>query len=184
MDGYAVYAEDGACELDIVTAVTAGSSVSAIKLLRGQAVYITTGSPVPEGANAVVKIENTAMDMAQKKVKILEAVKVGTFIRQIGCDVSEGEVILKSGDIIRPAEIGMLATFGYSTVNVIRKPKIAVLSTGNELVDLLDHNILNSEKASSCIYDSNRPMLLAAIKDIGADAVDFGVVYDFNVLFV
>jgi gephyrin len=143
--------------------------------------YITTGSMVPEGANAVVKIEDTtAVDIAndsqmkEKKVRIDVVVPVGSNIRQIGSDIQAGEVILQKGSVIAPAEIGLLATVGVMSVPCYRKPVVGVMSTGSELVNPWE------TPTGSQIRDSNRATLLAAFQqDLGnAHCIDLGIVKD------
>ena len=157
------------------------AGVNATQLGIGYVAYITTGAMVPEGANAVVKIEDTtAVDAAtdaqqqEKSVKIDVVVPVGSNIRQIGSDIQSGEVILKKGSVIAPAEIGLLATVGVMTVPCYIKPIVGVMSTGSELVHPWE------VPTGSQIRDSNRATLLAAFQqDLGsAYCVDLGIVGD------
>lgn len=105
-------------------------------LLEGKISYITTGAMVPEGANAVVKVEDTVkLTDNQNAVQINIPAQCGDHIREIGSDIRKGEVVLDVGQIVGPAEIGLLATIGYSTVECFKKPIIGVLSTGSELIN-------------------------------------------------
>jgi len=119
MDGYAVSAPLEPGNYDIIDRIHAGDKSDVI-LDRGQVVYITTGAMLPQGANAVVRIEDTQMisnDTNEKKtVSIKVKIEPGNFVRQIGSDIAKGEVILNSGQIIRAAEIGLLATAGVTKV--------------------------------------------------------------------
>jgi len=148
MDGYAVQDEDthDACEsspkvLAVIGEVAAGSMPSK-EVKSGTAIRIMTGAPLPEGANAVVQFENTD-EVARKasgdnssQIGILRQVGKGLNVRRRGEDIAEGTLILRSGTIIRPAEIGILASLGHSKAKVIRRPVISVLATGDELVDV------------------------------------------------
>jgi molybdopterin biosynthesis enzyme len=129
MDGYAVRSEDGRFEAIVTGEATAGRASMPLQthpLQRGEAIYITTGAPVPEGADAVVPVEWTeAVDAAgPPRVRILQGVDPGTNIRPIGSDVALGEVMMRAGQVIGPAEIGLLAGAGHDTVNVREKPNV------------------------------------------------------------
>ena len=118
MDGYAVSAPLEPGNYDIIDRIHAGDKSDAI-LEKGQVVYITTGAKLPQGANAVVRIEDTQItpndDTNEKKtVSIKVKIEPGNFVRQIGSDIAKGEVILNSGQIIKAAEIGLLATAGVT----------------------------------------------------------------------
>ncbi|KAG6557815.1 hypothetical protein Mapa_000582 [Marchantia paleacea] len=136
--------------------------------------------PVPSGADAVVMIENTSPvdddfeETGIRKVDILEGVAKGQDIRPVGSDIAEGDVVLIAGDKMGPAEIGLLATMGFSTVKVYRRPKVAVLSTGDELVDPVE----GAKLGRGQIRDSNRAMLLAALVQHGCEVVDLGISHD------
>ena len=109
----------------------------------GTAIRIMTGAPMPEGADAVVRFEETRLEAGEPRavhgplggqVEILAAVKVGDNVRRAGEDVTKGAVVLLAGALIRPQEIGMLAALGRARVRVHRKPRVAILATGDELV--------------------------------------------------
>lgn len=124
-----------------------------------------------------MQVENTRLlDEKQNQnemVKILKPSTPGLFIRPIGCDIAKGEKILEKGEKLGPSEIGLLASCGCSTVSVFESPIIGVLSTGNELVDPKEN-----ELPKGCIRDSNRSMLLSAIKNNGMTGVDLGIAQD------
>ncbi len=134
MDGYAVRGEDvadGPTELRIVGEAAAGH-VSDVILEPGQAVRIMTGAPVPKGADTVVRFEDTRTDGL--RVDILGAYTPGKNVRQAGEDVRASEVVLQPGRVLRPQAIGMLAAVGRTSVKVGRKPRVAILATGDEIV--------------------------------------------------
>lgn len=181
VDGYAVKAEDGLGSYPVVTSSTAGKN-EVIKLQRGQIARITTGGMLPDGADAVVMVEDTELVEAsedgkqEKIVKIHAKLQVGENIREIGCDTPVGYTIAQKGDLISPVggEIGVLSSVGVKQLSVFRKPRVGVLSTGNEVVDHMDTSKLQTGQ----IRDSNRPTLLAAIKAAGYEAIDLGIVGD------
>eukprot|EP00808_Paulinella_micropora_P016417 g17123.t1 len=171
MDGYAVRAVDGPGVFPVQSQVTAGDSPNH-SLLPGHVAYITTGAAVPEGADAVVKVEDTEVATSTEgaeKVKILHGASPGEFIRPIGSDIKEGEVVLSSGQEIGPAELGLLAANGIVSVQVFPKPVVGVMSTGDELAEP------DAPLKPGHIRDSNRCMLLAAVEEAGGKAVDLGI---------
>jgi len=135
---------------------------------------------VPDGADAIVMVENTELLERNGKsfIRILEVVKPGADIRSIGSDIQSNQIILKKGQRIGSSEVGLLATVGCSKVSVIRAPKVAILSTGDELEDPLTNNPLPVGK----IRDSNRPMLVAAIAEslpaLANEIIDLGIAKD------
>eukprot|EP01121_Diplochlamys_sp_Union-15-3_P022626 TRINITY_DN9702_c0_g1_i1.p1 TRINITY_DN9702_c0_g1~~TRINITY_DN9702_c0_g1_i1.p1 ORF type:complete len:422 (-),score=69.27 TRINITY_DN9702_c0_g1_i1:113-1378(-) len=176
-DGYAVIAEDGEGEFPVVAEITAGV-VSDFTLQPKTVCRITTGSPVPNGADAVVMVEDTVLldrkSDGTGKVKILKAVTKGRDIRPIGSDITVGAVVLAKGEIIGPAEIGLLATVGVTSVPVYSIPKVAILSTGDELVE--PEQIPGPGK----IRDSNRSMLISLVNSLGLGikVLDLGIARD------
>ncbi|KAG2505206.1 hypothetical protein JM16_009049 [Phytophthora kernoviae] len=179
MDGYAVVAEDGVGTFPVVERIAAGSMpLSTLKL--GQVSYITTGSPVPDGADAVVKIEDTSAvegsggSAIEEAVNILKGVKVGQNIRPIGSDIRPGEVLVDTHELVTSAEIGLLAMAGITEVMAHRRPVVGVLSTGSELVEGFQGATMTPGK----IRDSNRPMLLSLLAGWGAKTVNLGVCSD------
>ena len=137
MDGYAVRGgdvkdvKDGSTELRVVGEAAAGH-VSDVTVGPGQALRIMTGAPVPKGADTVVRFEDTRVTGLQ--VEILKAYTPGKNVRQAGEDVRAGEVVLQPGRVLRPQAIGMLAAVGRTSVEVGRKPRVAILATGDEIV--------------------------------------------------
>lgn len=177
MDGYAVIAEDsfGAeednlIELELVEIIQAGD-VPQKKLTQGQCSYVATGGAIPENADAVLMVEYT--EKRGNQVLISNAVSPGTHVIAVGHDVKEGDIIVKKDTIINLATIGILASCGIKKVPVYIKPKVSLISTGNELVtqDVRDLEI-------GKIYDVNSFVLRKAIENIGVQVNFLGIVGD------
>lgn len=163
MDGYAVRSRDVAAAdrapvtLEIAGQIAAGSE--AIRPLEtGEAMQINTGAPIPSGADAVVRVEETELAASGKSVVIRAAVGPGKFVTPRGEYVSAGRTVLTAGTIMTPLEIGVAATCGASMVSVFRRPRVAVLVTGDELVDA------DTTPVGPQIRDSNRYILESLIK--------------------
>jgi molybdopterin molybdotransferase len=130
-----------------------------------------TGAPMPDGADAVVMVERTAAK-GDDEVDIGEAVVAGTNVRDVGGDIQPGDVVVRAGSVLTPARVGVLAEIGSTSVQVYRRPRVGVLSTGDELV------AGGGSLAAGQIRDSNRPALLALVRTSGFEAVDLGLVPD------
>lgn len=184
MDGYAVRAADvrgvaahAPAALAVIGDVPAGVIPSAI-VLSGTAVRIMTGAQVPDGADAVVPVEAT--DDARSPtggplpaiVQIREPVLAGANIRAVGEDVRLGEEVLPRGTLLRPYDIGVLAAFGINRVAVVRRPRVAILGTGDELVDI------DQVPAAGQIRDTNGVTLTALALKYGAEPIRLGVARD------
>lgn len=162
---------------NIGDSLAGGDSGALRPLLPGQVAYITTGAPVPEGADAVVPIEDTRpADGGRVEILSTAVIQEGIWIRPIGCDISAGSLVLRAGTLIGPTEIGLLATLGVGTVRVIRKPRVGVLSTGDEVLDLSAPS--PSQRESGKIFDSNRPVLLSLLRRSGFPSLDLGIARD------
>jgi molybdopterin molybdotransferase len=183
MDGYAVRAADikGASRdnpvtLNITGKIIAGM-VSDLKVNHGEAVMIMTGSMIPDGANVVIPFESTdtpeksALD-EQKGVKIYQELVSGTFIRKAGLDMREGVLAIKKGKLIGSSEIGFLASIGREKIKVTRRPVVAVLATGDELVNF-GENLTRGK-----IYNSNSFALSAQVIEFGGIPKILGVARD------
>ncbi|KAG5566413.1 hypothetical protein RHGRI_002104 [Rhododendron griersonianum] len=176
-DGYAVVATDGPGEYPVITESRAGNDGVDVTVTPGTVAYVTTGGPIPEGADAVVQVEDTEVikgdSIEAKRVRILVQTSQGVDIRPVGCDINKDDVVLKSGERLGAAEIGLLATAGVMIVKVYPSPTIAVLSTGDELVEPTTANLSRGQ-----IRDSNRAMLLAAAAQQQCKVVDLGIASD------
>uniref|UniRef100_A0A7S0UQY7 Molybdopterin biosynthesis protein CNX1 n=1 Tax=Polytomella parva TaxID=51329 RepID=A0A7S0UQY7_9CHLO len=174
-DGYAVVSSDGPGVYDVIGESRAGY-LDPIEVKKGTVAYITTGAPVPPGADAVLQIEDTEVALREgnriSKVHIKKSVPSGYDIRPIGSDILVGSTVLDPGTLIGEAEVGILATVGVISVAVHRRPLVAVLSTGDEVVDP------DSKPAPGQIRDANRALLLAALSKAGADTLDLGIAKD------
>ncbi|MFQ5427894.1 MAG: gephyrin-like molybdotransferase Glp [Thermodesulfobacteriota bacterium] len=177
MDGYAVRAEDvkeasteSPARLKVLYDLAAGG-VPEGAVGPGEAVRIMTGAPTPEGADAVVMVEKTRK-AEDNIVEILNPVKLGANIRKEGEDFSTGDTVISKGTAIRPAEILMLATTGAATVKVYKKPRVAVLSTGDELVDI------DVALSPGKITNSNGYALTSLAIDAGAECLNLGIAGD------
>lgn len=174
VDGYAVRAADvtGApVELLVVDEVAAGAA-SDVVVGEGQAIRIMTGAPMPDGADASVMVEDTERLDGGSRVLVRRPVSAGDAVRGAGEDVRVGDVLFGTGSVITPAVAGVLASVNERTPRVHRGARVAVLSTGDELVD--DGSPLQRGQ----IRESNRTMLVGAVRDAGCAVVDGGVVRD------
>jgi molybdopterin molybdotransferase len=187
MDGYALQAAStvgaspaGPVELRVVGELAAGYVFEG-EVSPGTAVRIMTGAPVPRGADAVIPFEETE-EAAHKapatarrideRVRILREARPGGNIRRAGEDIREGQQVLAKGVVLRPAEIGVLASIGRATIRVVRRPVVAVLSTGDELVEV------GQPLPPGRIYDSNAYSLAALIQRYGGIPQVLGIASD------
>ena len=138
---------------------------------RGEALAIVTGGQIPEGANAVAMIEFTKS--SETIVEVSTELHPNENVSCIGEDVTKGSVILRKGTRILPQDIGMLTYLGFDRISILRKPRIAILSTGNELQKELTGTLVPGK-----IPDVNRPVLINAVKDYGCEPIDLGIVPD------
>ena len=172
MDGYAVRGDDVASapvELRVVGEVAAGAFPDRA-VGPGEAMRIMTGAPIPDGADTVVRVEDT--DNASDVVTITAATPKGMATRQAGEDLRKGETVLTKGTVLRAAEIGLLASVGRARIRVRKRPRVAVFSTGDEIVDL------DQPMDRGQIHDSNRYTLASAIRAAGAEPWVRGIVRD------
>ncbi|KAK3281999.1 molybdopterin biosynthesis protein [Cymbomonas tetramitiformis] len=174
-DGYAIRAADGPGIRKIIGNAWAGPACG-FTVTTGTAAYITTGGALPEGADAVVGVEQTQLLEEGKKVLISVEIRPGAEIRPIGADIPQDEVVVEAGQRIGASDIGILATIGKKTVRVHQTPEVWVISTGNELKD--ETQVVASDFRDGQICDCNRPMLIAAARAEGANVTDGGIVTD------
>lgn len=176
-DGYAVLASDRPGERLVLGPVTAGE-VTACNVISGHVMRITTGAPLPPGADAVVQVEDTELlesdneGRTEKRINILTTPKPGQDIRPVGFDVSKGQKVLTALQKLGPAELGLMASLGLTEIEVFQKPKVAVLSTGNEVVSP------DEATRAGQIRDSNKIALKSLIKTHGFEALDLGIAAD------
>jgi len=171
MDGFAVKSED-----------TTGTSQSKPLLFRltekpelgdtgpRQAKQIWTGNPIPKGANAVVMLENTKK--INDKIEVWSQATPYENVSRKGEDIKKGEIAAKGGTRLRPQHLGLLSALGYSEINVVQKPRIALLATGNELIEV------GTRPEENQIHESNRIMISAMCKELDAEPLDLGIVTD------
>lgn len=184
VDGFAVRYEDVSSAsqaapvlLEVIADIPAGQ-YSGVTLEGGQAARIMTGAPVPTGTSAVIPVEDTDFNFrasnihTPKKVQVYAATGRGGNIRVQGEDVHSGDCLIRSGKVLNPQEIGFLCMLGFSQVEVRRKPRLAIFSTGDELV------MAGETLSPGMIYDSNSYMLQAQVERCGAIAVQLGIVHD------
>jgi molybdopterin molybdotransferase len=174
MDGYAVQAQDTSeapVALRVIGSVMAGHLLEGV-VGPGEAARIMTGAPLPPGADAVCMIEETEVDGDTDTVTILRTLDSGNFVRQPGRDVAVGDVVAPAGTVLTPAHLGVLANQGAAGISVHPRPKVGVLSTGDELFSG------TGPLPPGKIRDANRPTLLALCRQEGWDCVDLGVVGD------
>ena len=174
MDGYAVRAADVAGApvlLPVLGQIRAGQFPDE-PLTAGTAVQIMTGAPVPAGADAVQQVEKTRRSANGRSVEVLEAVSAGQNVARRGSEVRAGESVIEAGETVDPAALAVLAAVGRARVAVGRRPRLAVVVTGDELVEV------GERPAAGRIRNSNGPAVLAQARLAGADVRSLGVVPD------
>ena len=168
MDGYALNSENttGTSQFKPVLFQLTQSNVIDSK----QAKQVWTGNPIPKGANAVVMIEHT--QKRDDAIEVWTQLAPNENVSRIGEDIKKGEVAMKAGMRLNPYHLGLLAALGKTRVKVTKKPAIAILATGNELAEL------GSEPGENQVFDSNRTMLSAMSRELGAEPLELGIVRD------
>lgn len=179
MDGYAVRSADvqeAGIELTVTQRIAAGHFGQ--PLLPGQAARIFTGAPVPPGADAIVMQEQTELVSADtpNQVRFLAPAMAGQWVRRSGEDVRMGDAVLKRGQKLGPAELGLAASLGLAHLQVMSRPKVALFSTGDELV--MPGEVAPADMPPGAIYNSNRFFLRALLHRLGCEVSDLGIVPD------
>ncbi len=166
MDGYAIRAADtlaGAARLTLIGEAKAGTEAG-VRVERGTAVRISTGAPVPEGADAIVPQELTTRDDSAT-VLIEGQIRLGYHVRPAGEDIRAGELVVRAGSVLGPAELGVLASMNIPRPRVVRRPRVAIAGTGDELTDP------GKPLGPGAIRDSNGPALGGAVHRAGGELV-------------
>ena len=174
MDGYAVRAADTVAApvtLKVVGTLAAGKAPD-VTVGPGQAVRIMTGAPIPPGADAVVMVERTRALDGGDRVTAEVSVPAGNHVRRAAEDLEVGRVVFEPGEVLQPAHVGVLAGLGIHELDVVRRPRVGVISTGDELVDGPEPLALGQ------VRDSNRYSLLSLVREAGLEGVDLGLVRD------
>ena len=170
MDGFAIRARDTPGTLAVIGESAAGRPYAGARLAAGQAVGISTGAVLPDGADAVVPVED--VDGGDEEITVGRAVLRGNHIREPGSDIVRGAPLMSAGTRIGPAQIGAAAAVGLRELPVRRLPRVAVLTTGTEL------RPLGAKLGPGEIYDSNGPMLATALRTAGGVAEPIGAAAD------
>ena len=175
MDGYAVRCADVAAGVSLPVSQRIAAGNAGAPLQPGTAARIFTGAPVPLGADAIVMQEDCeALDGGQ--VRINAVPPAGQWIRRAGEDITQGAVVLAAGTRLTPAELGLAASVGLAQLQVARRPRVALFSTGDELV--MPGDVAPEQKKPGAIYNSNRFFLRALLLRLGCEVTDFGIVPD------
>ncbi len=180
VDGFALRSGDTSAStstMNVVADIPAGSTPT-VTLGAGQAARIMTGAQLPKGADAVIPVENTDFQnrhagiQAPETVSIETPVKAGENVRMRGTDIHAGDIVLQKGRALKPQDLGLLATLGISNVTVHKKPKVALLSSGDELL------AVDAPLEPGKIRDSNSYTLAALVESSGAEVIRLGVAQD------
>jgi molybdopterin molybdotransferase len=169
MDGYAIRAGDGTAPRRVIAEVTAGQQPG-LYVGPGEAARIMTGAPLPDGADAMIQVEMT--EEHDGMMQIARAINPGNNVHTIGQDIQLGETVLTPGMLIGSAEVGILATLGITSVQVYRRPVVAVLATGDEVVEP------DAPREAGGVRDSNRYAIMAAVREADCEAVQLGIARD------
>jgi molybdopterin molybdotransferase len=178
MDGFAIRAEDSnsasSTTLQVVADIPAGSSPT-VTLKHGQAARIMTGAQMPGGANAVIPVEDIFDPLSKKipeTISFEKKLNAGDYVRLKGSDIKKDEIVLQKGRFIKPQDLGLLATLGIAEVEVYKKPRVALLSSGDELLDV------NAPLEEGKIRDSNSYTLASLLENANVEALRLGVAKD------
>ncbi len=170
VDGWAVIAGDGSPRRRILEGAGEAGEVPAVIVVPGTAARVMTGAPLPPGADAVVMVEDSVVE--GEFVRFTRAVRPGENVRSAGSDLAAGQVVLVKGTVLGPAEIGLLATVGRYEVWAYPSPRVAILSSGDEVVEPWE------TPGPAQIRDSNRYALMAAVREAGGEPISLGIIPD------
>jgi molybdopterin molybdotransferase len=169
VDGYALRSTDGDAARRVLAEITAGAA-HGLTITSGTAARIMTGGALPDGADAVIMVEQTAEHDGVLTVQ--RAPRAGDSVHTVGQDIAQGELVLAQGAVLGAPEIGLLATIGVVRARVYRRPVVAVLATGDEVYEP------DAPLSAGGVRDSNRYTLLAAARDAGCDVISLGIARD------
>lgn len=169
MDGYALRAADGLAERRVVAELTAGAAPGLV-IGPGAAARIMTGAPMPAGADAMIPVELT--EEREGVLRISRELQPGDYVHVVGQDIARGAPVLERGLLLGAPELGLLATFGLTRVQAYRRPRVAVLATGDEVI------APGQPRPAGAVYDSNRFALMAAAREAGCETLDLGIARD------
>ena len=179
VDGFAIVASDsfGAMEerprsVGLNDELLSPGVVPAATVTTGRATPIATGGMLPRGADAVLMVEHSELVDADSAIHVRRAVTAGENVSYAGTDIARGETVLRAGTVLTSREIGVLAALGNADIDVYRKPRIAIFSTGNEIV------APGAPLRTGAVYDSNAAIIGAAVEELGGEPIHFGVVPD------
>ncbi|MGQ9467179.1 MAG: molybdopterin molybdotransferase MoeA [Anaerolineae bacterium] len=170
VDGWAVVAGDESPQRRILSGEGRAGAMPTVTVVPGTAARVMTGAPIPPGANAVVMMEDSVVE--GDSVRFTCAVRPGENIRPAGSDLAAGQVVLTAGTVLGPAEVGLLATAGRFEIWAYPPPRVAVLSTGDEVVEPW------ATPGPAQIRDSNRYALMAAVREAGGEPISLGIIPD------
>lgn len=178
VDGFAILSSDTRnakkdhhAELDVVGKISAGKNFR-VGISPAKAVAIATGAKIPKGADSVIMIEDVIIEDKGKRIFIPYRTKKGSNISARGSDLKKGQILLRQRTWLNAGDIGLIASVGISKINVYKKIKVAVLSTGSELAEP------GSDLANASIFDSNRFMLFSMARKHGGEPIDLGICRD------
>ena len=181
VDGFALQAKDTFSAMEESPRIVAFNDESllpgmqpSIDVIEGRATMIATGAMVPRGADAVVMVENTD-PAADGSLEITRAVVAGENVSYAGTDIAKGETVLRAGQLLSAREIGVLAAIGLDRVDVFRRPRVAIISTGDEIV------APGAALKPGAVYDSNAAIVGATVEELGGEPVHLGIVADDDV---
>lgn len=170
VDGWAVVAADPSPRRRILSGEGGAGEIPTVTVVPGTTARVMTGAPLPPGADAVVMVEHSVVE--GDLVRFTRTVRSGENVRPAGSDLAAGQVVLTAGTVLGPAEVGLLATVGRSEIWAHPSPRVAILSTGDELVEP------GATPGPAQIRDSNRYALMAAVREAGGEPISLGIIPD------